>query len=93
MEQVEEVSYCHELVKSSFYSDNPMTRFSEAEAKLKEMIENALKEKDDEIATLRRQLKLAINNWEMWKTAAFEMNVRLLKYVPGSPMILNKGES
>jgi hypothetical protein len=70
-----------------------MTRFSEAEAKLKEMIEKALKEKDDEIATLRRQLKLAINNWEMWKTAAFKMNVRLLKYEPGSPMILNKGEN
>ena len=35
------------------------------------------------------QLEIAMRNWEMWKQHALELNERLQKYEPGSPMVLN----
>lgn len=37
----------------------------------------------------KRQLDIAMRNWEMWKLHAIELNARLQKYEPGSPLHLN----
>jgi hypothetical protein len=37
----------------------------------------------------KRQLDIAMRNWDMWKAQAIDLNERLQKYEPGSPMHLN----
>lgn len=54
-----------------------------------ETLQNAFKAKEDEIAALRRQFQLSHSNWDMWKKAALEYHEKLMKYEPGSPMLLN----
>ena len=41
---------------------------------------------------MKRQFDIAMRNWDMWKQQAMDLNERLQKYEPGSPMHINRAE-